>query len=165
MGRLAIPGFDVEGPVQAEVFVLWLDGGTPVMTGPCGAQPWYLEVSAEEDPLDVVTAAVRRVLGEPTVVHSTSWRRGRDAVVLSFVTVIDSAQVGRMASVPVGRADLARNSATEAPTSIATTQVLEHGLRHLAWLVQDDPVVAERLVGGWQDALRAYVPEPFRHLR
>jgi hypothetical protein len=163
--RSAIPGFDVEGPVQAEVFVLWLDGGTPVLTGPCGAQPWYLEVGADEDPLEVVTATVRRVLGEPAVVHSTSWRRSRDAVVLTFLTVIDAAQVGQMASVMVDRADLARNTATAAPAVIATSQVIEHGLRHLAWLVQDDPVVAERLAGGWRDALATYVPGPFRHLR
>jgi hypothetical protein len=43
--------------------------------------------------------------------------------------------------------------------------VVEHGLRHLAWLVQDDTVVADRLAGGWTQALQAYVPEPFRHLR
>ena len=165
MGRAAIPGFDVEGPVQAEVFVLWLDGATPALTGPGGAEPWYIEVGADEDPLDVVATTARRVLGEPAVVHSTSWRRSRDAVVLSFVTVIDAAQVAGMASVPIGRSELARNTATAAPSSIATTQVIEHGLRHLAWLVQDDPVVADRLAGGWLKALQAYVPEPFRHLR
>jgi len=165
MTRSAVPGFDVEGPVQAEVFVLWLDGDTPALTGPCGAAPWYLEVGADEDPLEVVASAVRRVLGEPAVVHSTSWRRSRSAVVLSFVTVIEEAQVGEMASVPVGRAELARNSAAAAPQSIATGQVIEHGLRHLAWLVQEDPVVADRLTGGWRQTLQGYVPEPFQHLR
>jgi hypothetical protein len=42
--------------------------------------------------------------------------------------------------------------------------VVEHGLRHLAWLVRDDPVVAEALTGGWAAALSGYVPEPFRHV-
>ncbi len=165
MTRRPIPGFDVEGPVQAEVFVLWLDGDVPALTGPCGPQAWYLEVGSDEDPLDVVAAAVRRVLGEPVVVHSTSWRRSRGAVVLSFVTVIPAEQVVSMPSVPVVRSDLARNTATTAPQSVATGQVLEHGLRHLAWLVQDDPVVSERLGGPWRTRLATYVPEPFRHLR
>jgi len=159
-----IGGFDVEGPVQAEVFVLWLDGDQPALTGPCGAQPWYIEVARDEDPLAVVTQAVRRVIGEPTVAHSTSWRRDRDAVVLSFVVVIEPPLVDGMESVPLARAELARSSATAAPTEIATDQVVEHGLRHLAWLVRDDPVVAEALTGGWAAALSGYVPEPFRHV-
>lgn len=159
-----IRGFDVEGPVQAEVFVLWLDGDSPALTGPCGAQPWYIEVGLDEDPLEVVAETVRRVIGEPTVAHSTSWRRDRDAVVLSFVVVIAPALAAGMDSVLVARAELARSTATAAPSGIATAQVVEHGLRHLAWLVREDPVVAERLVGGWPAALSGYVPEPFQHL-
>lgn len=159
-----ISGFDVEGPVQAEVFVLWLDGNAPALTGPCGAQPWYLEVGADEDPLEVVAEAVRRVIGEPTVAHSTSWRRDRDSVVLSFVVVIEPDLVAGMESVPVARSDLARSTATAAPRDIATAQVIEHGLRHLAWLVRDDPAVSERLVGGWPAALGGYVPQPFQQL-
>jgi len=159
-----ILGFDVEGPVQAEVFVLWQSDGGPQLTGPCGAAPWYLEVGAEEDPMAVVAAAVRRAVGEPLVVHSTSWRRDRAAVVLSFIAVIDQTLVGGMPSQPLQRAELARGDAAAAPSAIATGQVVEHGLRHLAWLVEDDPVVAERLEGPWRAALAGYVPEPFRHL-
>jgi hypothetical protein len=165
VGREAAPGFDVEGPVQAEVFVLTLADSVPLLTGPCGAAAWYIEVGASEDPMAVVASAVRRVLGEPRVVHSTSWRRDRDAVVLSFVAVIDTSQIARMATVPVGRADLARGGAAVSPTEIDTSQVVEHGLRHLAWLVTDDSVVAARLDNAWRQALTAYVPEPFRHLR
>jgi hypothetical protein len=164
MSRMPIPGFDVEGPVLAEVFVLFLADGRPSLTGPCGASPWYLEVGAEEDPMAVVAAAVRRVIGEPIVVHSTSWRRDRGAVVLSFVAAIDPALVGDMPVAAIDRAELARGAATAAPTEIAAGQVVEHGLRHLAWLVQDDPEVAARLAVHWRSALAAYVPEPFRHL-
>jgi hypothetical protein len=155
---------DIEGPVQAEVFVLWLDGDQLALTGPCGADPWYIEVGADSDPLDVVSTVIRRVIGEPLVVHSTSWRRSRSAVVLSFVAAIDPSQVRDMASVPVIRADLARNSATAAPGAIASAQVIEHGLRHLAWLIREDPVVAKILAEGWPLALDSYVPEPFRSL-
>ena len=164
MARAPIPGFDVEGPVQAEVFVMTLTDGGPSLTGPCGADPWYIEVGADEDPMSVVAGMVRHVIGEPRVVHSTSWRRDRDAVVLSFIAVIDADKVGAMPCLPVSRAELARGEATAAPTTIATGQVVEHGLRHLAWLVKDDPVVAERLAGDWQPILAGYVPEPFRHL-
>jgi hypothetical protein len=41
---------------------------------------------------------------------------------------------------------------------------VEHGLRHLAWLAKDDPVVAAELPAGWQPILADYVPEPFRNL-
>ena len=153
---------DVEGAVQAEVFVLWLHDGRIELTGPCGSDPWLIEVGADEHPLDVVSRVVRDVIGAPILVHSTSWRRDRDAVILSFVVVIDAALVGAMATSPVERAVLARSEATTAPRDIAWHQVVEHGLRHLAWLVRDDPVVGTELDPAWATALADYVPEPFR---
>jgi hypothetical protein len=157
-------GFDVEGPVQAELFVIWLAGDHLELTGPCGPAPWLLELGPTDHPVEVVTRILREVVGEPLLVHSTSWRRERDAVVLSFVVVIDPALVGSMDSVPVVRGDLARGDATAAPREIATTQVVEHGLRHMAWLAQDDPVVAAGLPAGWVRLLAEYIPEPFRNL-
>lgn len=157
--------FAVEGPVQAEVFVCWLDGGDIKLTGPCGPAPWYIELGEADDPVDTVTKLVRANVGEPIIVHSTSWRRAREAVVLSFVVVIAPALAATMDSVHVGRAELARGAAAEAPISIDTAQVVEHGLRHLAWLVRDDPVVREELAGRWAEVLADYVPEPFRNLR
>jgi hypothetical protein len=97
-------------------------------------------------------------------VHSTSWRRDRGSVILSFVVVIPPELVGSMASVPIGRAELARSEATAAPRDIAIDAVVEHGLRHLAWLVEDDPIVAAELPAGWRPILATYVPEPFRAL-
>jgi hypothetical protein len=157
-------GFDVEGPVQAEVYVVWLDGGHLALTGPDGPQPWLIELAAADHPVEVVDRLVRDVVGPPILVHSTSWRRDRDAVILSFVVVIDRELVGDMASLPIGRAELARSEATAAPRAIATGAVVEHGLRHLAWLAKDDPVVAAELPAGWQPILADYVPEPFRNL-
>jgi hypothetical protein len=156
--------FAVEGPVQAEVFVLFLGDGRIGLTGPCGADPWLIELGEDDDPVETVTRMVRANIGEPIVVHSTSWRRTRDAVILSFVVVIPPALVGEMASIPVDRAELARGEATAAPKAIASMQVVEHGLRHLAWLVRDDPVVSREL-DDWKALLESYVPEPFRHLR
>ena len=157
-------GWDVDSPVQAEVFVVWLDGDRIALTGPDGPQAWYLQLGLAEHPVEVVDRIVRDTVGPPVLVHSTSWRRDRDAVILSFVVVIGPELVGSMASLPIGRADLARSEATAAPRDIATEAVVEHGLRHLAWLVEDDPVVAAELPAGWRPLLADYVPEPFRAL-
>jgi hypothetical protein len=157
---------DVEGPVQAEIFVVWLNEHDLVLelTGPCGAAPWYVELEATDHPVTVVERIVRGALGSPKLIHSTSWRRDRDAVILSFVVVIDAADVGAMDSVAIGRAALARGEATAAPRAIASEQVVEHGLRHLAWLAKDDPVVSHELSPAWKQVLASYVPEPFRNL-
>jgi hypothetical protein len=157
-------GWDVDSPVQAEVFVVWLNGDHLELTGPCGAAPWILELGTTDHPVEVVDRIVRDVVGEPRLVHSTSWRRDREAVVLSFVVVIDEELVGAMESVPIGRTELARSEATAAPRAIAHEQVVEHGLRHMAWLAVDDPIVAAELSGAWRAALARYVPEPFRNL-
>jgi hypothetical protein len=161
---VSLGAFTVEGPVQAELLVLVLDGGAPALTGPCGPEPWYVEVAQGADPMEVAARLTRANLGEPVVLHSTSWRQTRGGVVLTFVVVMDDAVVDGLARVPVQRAELARGGATSAAAEIAAAPVIEHGLRHLAWLVADDPVVRDALSPAWHDALRHYVPEPFRHL-
>jgi len=61
--------------------------------------------------------------------------------------------------------DTTGTDATAAATDIAYQQVLEHGLRHLAWLATDDPAVRDELSGlAWQRVLAPYIPEPFRAL-
>lgn len=157
-------GIDVEGPVQAEVFVIWLDDGRLALTGPCGSAPWLIELADTEHPIEAVARIVRGVVGEPILVHSTSWRRDGHAVILTFIVAIAPALVGGMESAPIGRADLARSAASAAPRDIGYEQVLEHGLRHLAWLSKDDPVVGAELGADWRNALAGYVPEPFMAL-
>jgi hypothetical protein len=159
------PAVTVQGPVQVEILAVVLDDdGSLGLTGPCAAEPWYAEVADDEDPMQVVTRLVRANVGEPYVVHSTSWRRARGGVVLSFVAVLPPETVGSLARTPIERAELARGGATTAPARVDAGPVIEHGLRHLAWLVRDDPAVAEALPPPWHDLLRGYVPEPFRHL-
>jgi hypothetical protein len=158
-------GWDVGSPVQAEIFTVWRSGDHLELTGPCGSEPWIVELGAAEHPVEVVDRIVRDVVGEPLLVHSTSWRRDHDAVILSFVVVIDGQFVGQMPSAPIARAALARSEATAAPRQIAVDAVVEHGLRHLAWLATDDPVVAATLDDPWKALLAGYVPEPFRSLR
>lgn len=161
--RMADP-WDIQGPVQAEVFVVWLNRDRLELTGPCGAAPWLIELGETDHPVEVVDRIVRDVVGPPRLVHSTSWRRDRNAVILSFVVVIDPELVGSMESAPIGRAELARSEATSAPREIRFQQVLEHGLRHLAWLAREDEVVRHELSVGWHDLLSGYVPEPFKSL-
>jgi hypothetical protein len=112
--------------------------GRAELAGPCGPDPWYIEVAAEDDPVEVVSRLSRNLMGEPVLVHSTSWRRARG--------------------------DLARSGTTSAAATIAAAQVLEHGLRHLAWLAREDPVVMAALSDDWKIALAGYVPEPFRNM-
>ena len=139
-------------------------GGTFELTGPCGPDAWYIESHDEDDPMDLVKRLSANLMGPPLLVHSTSWRRGQGGVLLSFLVVIGEDQAPDLAAVPVARADLARNSATEAAKRISTNQVVEHALRHMAWLAQDDAAVKAALSPAWIAALAAYVPEPFRHL-
>jgi len=154
----------VEGPVQVEVFVLRMRAGHPELAGPCGPDPWYIELDAQDDPVEVVSRLSRNLMGEPILVHSTSWRRARGAVVLSFVVVNSDHQAPHLAGIPISRAELARSEATSAAKTIAAAQVLEHGLRHLAWLAKEDPVVIATLNDDWKRVLADYRPEPFRNL-
>jgi len=157
-------GWDVESPVQAEVFVVWRDDDHLELSGPCGAAPWIIELAFEDHPVEVVDRIVRDVIGPPLLVHSTSWRRDRDAVILSFVVIVDRELVSGMETRPIGRAELARSATTAAPRSIAMAAVVEHGLRHMAWLAEEDAVVAGALDERWRALLSSYVPEPFRAL-
>ncbi len=144
--------------------MLRLHGAAPELAGPCGPAPWYIEVGSDDDPVEVVGRLSRNLMGEPLLVHSTSWRRARGSVILSFVVVNRDDQAPEMPGLPIGRAELARSGATHAPAAILSQQVLEHGLRHLAWLVRDDATVRSVLSERWQEVLTGYVPEPFRHL-
>lgn len=113
----------------------------------------------------VLRAALDRYGLEARVLHSTSWRHDGEHVVLTYLAVVDppAALNENLAAEPVRRMEPARGDATTAPASIATAQVLEHALRHLAWLLADDPAIAGALPD-WADALVDYLPEPFRSL-
>jgi hypothetical protein len=114
--------------------------------------------------MDLVRRLSTDLFGAPALVHSTSWRRDRGTVLLSFLVVIGDDQAPQYESVPIARAVLARGTATDAPSAVRAEQVIEHGLRHLSWLSNDDPAVSEALTPAWRRLLAAYVPEPFRHL-
>ena len=158
------PTLDLQGPVRAEVFVLRRDGDEVLLTGPCGPAPWRIEATDAGHPMALAERMARRLLGEVVLLHSTSWRFEQEAVVLTFVAVVPSSAVEDMPSLPVGRVELARGGATRAPHTVGEGAVLEHALRHLAWLAGDDETVAAALGPEWRDLLGRYSPEPFRQL-
>jgi len=155
---------DVEGPVTAEVFTLAMTDLGPLLTGPCGPAPWLIEAGHGEHPIDTVRRLAGSAMPGLRLLHSTSWRFERGAVVLSFLVVMDESRIGEFETVPVHRVDLARSTATEAPPAIGYEQVLEHALRHLAWLAKEDEAVRVALDDRWHDLLEGYVPEPFLQL-
>ncbi|HAC45880.1 MAG TPA: hypothetical protein DCF65_07400, partial [Chloroflexi bacterium] len=63
-----------------------------VLTGPCGADAWYIESHDEDDPMEIVKRLSTNLMGPPLLVHSTSWRRGPGGVFLSFLVVIGEDQ-------------------------------------------------------------------------
>jgi hypothetical protein len=158
--------FDVEGPILGEVFAVRLEGDPPAIaiTGPDGPRPWRIELPGTEHPVAAVDRIVRGAFADPRLVHSTSWRTDGSAVILSFIVVVDLEATADLPGRRIGRADLARSEARAAPGDIATDQVLEHALRHLAWLAKDDAVVRAELSEAWLAILSGYVPEPFRNL-
>ena len=157
--------WDVEGPVQAEVFVVWLNDDVLELTGPCGPAPWLLELGATEHPVEVVDRIVRDVVGDPLLVHSTSWRRDREAVILSFV-VVDRRPASWATWQPAGGPDRPRpirgdasRPATSRPTRWSSTPCATWpGWRRMT------PSSAAELSAAWKAALATYVPEPFRNL-
>jgi len=86
--------------------------------------------------------------------------------VLTYVAVVPAEQAsdgpdGPLVPRPLGHVELARGDVTAPPSRIELEQVLEHALRHLSWLLKDDPVAAEEL-RDWVGVLGSYAPEPFR---
>lgn len=155
---------DVGGPHLLEIFVVSLTPRGIELSGPCGPAPWVVETLPEQHPMTVAGTTVQRVLGEPLLVHSTSWRWQGDSVVLSFLAVVEPNIVDGYEGRVFTAGGLARGSARDAPEAIESRQVLEHALRHLAWLAQDDPAVGAALSDPWHERLSSFVPAPFQHL-
>ena len=120
---------------------------------------WDPDLDAHE----VIVDAVAELGLTPVMVHSTSWRVVQRSILLTFIVVVERPeQVPLRCRVElVTRAELARGLAIGPPPQVHLSQVVEHGLRHLAWLVREDEAIREALAG-WRPALSAYEPEPFR---
>jgi len=149
-----------------EVLPVGLRDGRLFWLKPVHAESLRLGLSASAQPADIVLDALKWYPLEPIVVHSTSWRHEAGRVILSYVAAISppgELPHESLVELPVGRSELARGEAMAAPKMIGVEAVLEHALRHLSWLVRDDPAVMHALAG-WKKALAAFQPEPFRAL-
>ena len=146
-----------------EVLPVSLPDGHIWSLSPGHADSFVLGWPAGARPEDVAAQAMEQLGMEAIVLHSTSWRHAGKEVVLTYVAVVppDSVPPPSWQMVEVARSELARGDATTPPSSIGVSQVREHALRHLAWLRQDDPVIAA-LLDDWSHALSDYIPEPFR---
>jgi hypothetical protein len=146
-----------------EAVVLYLDDVGIRHLYPRGGQtvraPWDPDLA----PHEAIVDAIAELGLTPIMVHSTSWRVVRQLILLTFLVVVEPpTHVPAAHEVElVTRADLARGRATGPPPHVHLSQVVEHGLRHLAWLVREDEAIHEALAG-WTRALSAYEPEPFR---
>ena len=146
-----------------EAVVLYLEGDGIRHLAPHGRQTVRAPWDPDLDPHEVIVDAVAALELAPIMVHSTSWRVVRDLIVLTFLVVVE-----RPERVPdacevrlVARAELARGRATGPPPQVRLSQVVEHGLRHLAWLLRGDEAIHQALAD-WSRALSEYEPEPFR---
>jgi hypothetical protein len=145
-----------------EVLPVSLNDGRLVALRPEHAESFIIGWPAGAKPEEVAAAALSKLGMPPVVLHSTSWRHAGQEVVLTYIAVVAPGSLPESwAADAIERAELARGDATTPPPVIGVSQVLEHALRHLAWLVNEDEGIAAALPG-WQDVLQGYVPEPFR---
>jgi len=135
---------------------------------PRGCESWRVPAAAGSIRETVLRRLAERRL-RALLVHSTSWRQeaGEGAVVLTHLAVVrpPTGAVDGLEERPVVRRPLARGTAICPPPQVEIEQVLEHALRHLAWLALDDRGVGAALDAPWLGALHRYRPEPVRVFR
>jgi hypothetical protein len=149
-----------------EVLAIGLRRQKPFWLKPLHAESLRVGLPATADPGQLVVDVMGWYPLVPRVVHSTSWRHEDARVILTYVAVVEPPErlpPDSLVELPVARAELARGDATRPPEAIGVSAVIEHALRHLAWLVRDDPAIAGAL-SDWRDVLNGYQAEPFRAL-
>lgn len=151
------------GSRALEIFFVCLVDGAPWALQPIHADSLMLGWSPDAQPGTVVVEAARRYGLEPALVHSSSWRVAGERLVLTYLVIVPAPRDPgpHLAMRPIARTGLARGDALAAPANIGTDAVLEHALRHLAWLIGDDTVVRDA-AADWAPVLASYAPEPFR---
>jgi hypothetical protein len=145
-----------------ELLPVAAEQGALVALHPEHADSFIIAWPARAKPEAIAGDALRALGLTPVVLHSTSWRHAGPEAILTYLAVVAPGSVPESwLKAGVERVQLARGDATAPPPAIGVSQVLEHALRHLAWLVKDDREIAAALPG-WQELLGGYVPEPFR---
>jgi hypothetical protein len=152
----------VDGPwLEAVVLYLDVDGIQHVV--PRGDETVRAPWDPDLDPNEVIVDAVAGLGLRPFMVHSTSWRVVRQLILLTFLVAVEPPDriPDACQAELVTRAELARGRAIGPAPEVHLSQVVEHGLRHLAWLVREDEAIHQALAA-WSRALSVYTPEPFR---
>lgn len=146
-----------------EAVVLCLDEDGIRHLSPRGGETVRAPWDPDLDPHEAVVDAVAELGLSPIMVHSTSWRVVDQVLLLTFLVAVEppTRLPDAFEAELVTRAELARGRATGPPPQVHLSQVVEHGLRHLAWLVREDEAI-DRALARWAWALRGYEPEPFR---
>jgi hypothetical protein len=161
-----VPGAKDRGRTVIEILPVFLKDGEIWWLRPSAGPSLQVDGDGSAHPGDAVVRALAGYGVRPVAVHSTSWRFEEGRLVVTYLAVLDVSDPGveGFTATEVRRRELARGSAFEPPPAIEIDHVVEHALRHLAWLGRDDPVIKDLLHGGWFRALEAYEPEPFRSL-
>jgi hypothetical protein len=148
-----------------ELLPVSLADGELIALKPDCADSFVVGWPAGARPEDIAARAIESLGMRPIVLHSTSWRHSGNEVVLTYLVVVpeDAILPESWEIAPIAHTQLARGDATTPPPVIGVSQVLEHALRHLAWLVREDEQIGAALPG-WDGHLASYVPEPFRAL-
>jgi hypothetical protein len=143
--------------------VLYLDSDGIRHLVPRGDETVRARWDPDLDPNEVIVDAVADLGLRPFMVHSTSWRVVDQWILLTFLVAVEPpARVPDACEAElVTRVELARGQAIGPAPKVHLSQVVEHGLRHLAWLVREDEAINQALAG-WTRALSVYTPEPFR---
>ena len=145
-----------------EVLPIFFDHDGLGWLKPIHASSLRVGIGVNEQPATAVMKALGVYGLTPSVVHSTSWRMENERMILTYAAIVPHAvQHAYLETKRIGRAALARGEATVAPTVVHIEQVIEHAVRHLAWLVSDDPVISKELAS-WREVLAGFTPEPFR---
>jgi hypothetical protein len=154
----------VDGP-WLEAVVLYLDGDGIRHVVPRGGETVRAPWDPDLDPNEVIVDAVAALGLRPFMVHSTSWRVVRRLILLTFLVAVEPPDriPDAYETELVTRSELARGRAIGPAPEVHLSQVVEHGLRHLAWLVREDEAI-HRALAAWSRALSVYTPEPFRAL-
>jgi class 3 adenylate cyclase/CRP-like cAMP-binding protein/tetratricopeptide (TPR) repeat protein len=161
-----VAGAEDRSRTVIEILPVYLKDGEIWWLRPAPGPSLQVDGDGSAHPGDAVVSALAAYGVHPVAVHSTSWRFERGRLVVTYLAVLDgpTPSVHGFHASEVRRRELARGSAFEPPPAIDIDHVVEHALRHLAWLGKDDPVIRDLLHGGWFRALEAYEPEPFRSL-
>lgn len=149
-----------------EILTVELVDGEVRWLKPLHAESLRVGLPVSGQPGDVVLGVMSWFPLTPRVAHSTSWRYEEGRVILTYIVVVEPPEIlppDSLVPIPVARATIARGEAMAPPKAIGVAAVLEHALRHLAWLVKDDAAIAAALPD-WLAVLGDYIPEPFRAL-